>query len=155
MSEVEVTEVDVGVAADIMADTGGDPKQTRKRIALALAQAREEGYKAALADLTKSDTAIDVSPLRWVNGKRCATENHILDDQGVVRKVLGTLPITADGAVACEGATTWHPQGAEYRPVYICAQWPHGHEYDPACPVGETYSSPQAAESALEVANDK
>ena len=29
-------------------------------------------------------------------------KGHIIDDQGVVRKVLGKLPITVDGAVAAE-----------------------------------------------------
>jgi hypothetical protein len=68
----------------------------RDAIALALAQARDAGYKAAYAELTKSDTPIDVSPLRWVGGKRCAPENHILDDQGRVLKVDGILPIAAN-----------------------------------------------------------
>lgn len=37
--------------------------------------------------------------LRMVNGKVCAPESHLLDAAGVVRRVLGTLPLTADGCV--------------------------------------------------------
>jgi hypothetical protein len=33
-----------------------------------------------------------------------------LDDAGNVRKVLGTLPVTADGVIVCPGAVVWpHP----------------------------------------------
>jgi hypothetical protein len=94
MSEVQVTDQDNLAAEKIVynaTDVDGVITHTvaiENAIALALAQAREAGYKAALADLTKSDTPIDVSPLRWVNGKRSAPKGNILDDDGHVRLIL-------------------------------------------------------------------
>lgn len=35
---------------------------------------------------------------------------HIIDDTGVVRKVLGTLPLTADGCVVMMGEEVFHPE---------------------------------------------
>lgn len=35
---------------------------------------------------------------------------HVVTDDGVVRKVLGTLPITADGCVVMPGIEVFHPQ---------------------------------------------
>jgi hypothetical protein len=151
MSEVEVTDqdrdkaeqlrLDVLNAADYMPCPYNDPHNGSKEaafkevIALALAQARDAGYQAALnhaeqvggkalrqaiyytgmnadvlalaewevayqgawmADAVRSDKAPDISPLRWVDGKRCAPESCVLDDQGRVLKVDGILPIAAN-----------------------------------------------------------
>jgi len=38
---------------------------------------------------------------------RKAPEGHVIDDRGVVRKVLGTLPITADGRVLGSGGVVY------------------------------------------------
>ena len=38
---------------------------------------------------------------------RKAPAGHIIDDAGVVRKVLGTLPVTADGVVVGTSARVW------------------------------------------------
>lgn len=40
-----------------------------------------------------------------------APEGHILDDKGVVRRVLGTLPVTADGCVVGYGSSVWVAPG--------------------------------------------
>jgi hypothetical protein len=134
----------------------------RDAIALALAQARDAGYKAAYAELTKSDTPIDVSPLRWVGGKRCAPESSVLDDQGSVLVLSGTLPVTKDGVVWLDRT----------KPLYVhsksCGYYMHGNNTIPVAVwddngkgkvrdmrVDECYSSPQAAESAREVASEK
>jgi hypothetical protein len=42
---------------------------------------------------------------------------HILDDTGTVRKVLGSLPMTADGCVVVAGATVYCPLGGECKNV--------------------------------------
>ena len=36
---------------------------------------------------------------------------HIMDETGAVRKVLGTLPMTADGCVVGDGAIVHYPKG--------------------------------------------
>ena len=80
---------------------------------------------------------------------RKAPEGCVIDDKGTVRKVLGTLPITADGCVCGLGEySMWHRFGSEHRSVMICAQWPFGHEYDPASDFDEVYSTRDAAEAA-------
>jgi hypothetical protein len=169
MSEVQVTQGDKDAAKALyetldrleMEDVSDEAIAAAviPTIALALAQAREAGYKAALAELTKSDTPIDVSPLRWVGGKRCAPESCVLDDQGRVLVLSGTLPVTKDGVVWLDRT----------KPLYVhsksCGYYMHGNNTIPVAVrdysgkvrdmrVDECYSSPQAAESAREVASD-
>ena len=42
-----------------------------------------------------------------INRARTPPPGHIIDDAGVVRKVLGVLPVTADGCVAAPGGVIW------------------------------------------------
>jgi len=102
MSEVQVTQGDWDAAQAAFDGWNAAYAAHGERIALAIAQAREEGYKAAYAELTKSDTPIDVSPLRWVNGKRCAPEGYILDDNGVIREEAPYRRLIA-AAMECNG----------------------------------------------------
>ena len=87
---------------------------------------------------------------------------HILDDTGAVRKVLGTLPVTADGCVAIPCVSVvYQPRHRERRlDVDTCSDRVIGqvaapcenvatewYEYD----IGETYSTREAASAAKEV----
>jgi hypothetical protein len=48
--------------------------------------------------------------------RECRAAGFITED-GEVRKVLGTLPVTADGYVACQDCVIWHPTDGACYPV--------------------------------------
>jgi len=84
-------------------------------------------------------------------------ERGIIDDAGNVRKVLGTLPITADGVVVGDvpdhGAELWHRIGdgpVTKAFVTLCLKWDGGDDWDviendELNGSGSWYSSRQAA----------
>lgn len=78
--------------------------------------------------------------------------NHILYDDGVVRKVLGTLPLTADGCVAGLGASvSWRGFGEEYvydGHVRYSLVWAASVPVESSQPVRDCYSTREAAERA-------
>ena len=48
--------------------------------------------------------------------RECCAAGFITD-AGEVRKVLGTLPVTADGCIACQDSVIWHPTDGACYPV--------------------------------------
>lgn len=79
---------------------------------------------------------------------RLMPTGHVLTHDGVVRKVLGTLPVTADGCVMGEGARMFLESGAEVEPhIFIC-HIPADHDYDPSFHIRDCYSTREAASSA-------
>ena len=72
------------------------------------------------------------------------------DDRGEPRKVLGTLPVTADGYFYGQGADLWYvlPKGSATEAVCMTHS-PYTEAYQPA------YSSRKAATSALDAAKEK
>jgi len=71
---------------------------------------------------------------------------HIIDDAGVVRKVLGTLPVTADGCVVGVGAQVWFiAYGGTEILWAIIHDSRKGWLQSPVC-----YSTAKAAEAAKE-----
>ena len=63
---------------------------------------------------------------RALTASRKAPEGCVIDDTGTVRKVLGTLPITADGCVVMPGGFVWlmpphcaNPAGFGFRVLEI------------------------------------
>jgi hypothetical protein len=81
-------------------------EESRERLTLAIAEALD-AYHLAQSVRADTRTPRNVAPLVERNGKLCAPQGCVLDDEGVVRKVLGTLPVTADGCVAEYGRTYW------------------------------------------------
>lgn len=82
--------------------------------------------------------------------KISAPEGHVLTDDGVVRKVLGSLPVTADGCVVgvendhhC--ADLWH---LDDMPVFVRPEWKSFPGFS------KCYSTRTAAESAHEAAGE-
>jgi hypothetical protein len=69
---------------------------------------------------------------------------------GEPRKVLGTLPVTADGYIACQDSVVWHPTNGACYPVpdglNVAAKVYGGAAL---VPVASCYSTRQAATSAL------
>lgn len=86
----------------------------------------------------------------WIKSRAKPPEGHILDDAGVVRKVLGTLPITKDGHVVTGGATVFLPGldaygiAAGMRGNAGVIFFTNGDCYA----IGDCYSTREAAESA-------
>lgn len=80
-------------------------------------------------------------------------EGCVRDDKGVDRKVLGTLPVTADGAVVMVGQMVWPPRrGSAFtllsnRTIAIAV--PNGDGQWRDMTVGECYSTREAAQAAL------
>lgn len=82
-----------------------------------------------------------------------APPGHIIDDQGIVRKVLGTLPLTADGCLFGNDAPTVYAIyngnvvgaacAAESYPCDECGN-------DDLFIASECYSTPEAALAARE-----
>jgi hypothetical protein len=68
---------------------------------------------------------------------------------GEPRKVLGTLPVTADGYIACQDSVVWHPTNGACYPVpdglNVAAKVYGGAAL---VPVASCYSTRQAAEPA-------
>lgn len=82
---------------------------------------------------------------------RKAPEGHVIDERGVVRKVLGQLPITPDGCVPCLGSVIWHPVSGAYYPVpglNVAAKVYGGSQLVNIC---DCYSTREAAEAAKDV----
>jgi len=89
-----------------------------------------------------------------------------IDDAGNVRKVLGTLPLTVDGAVVGNGSVVWgiapHPAGwrVGQKPNYYCQRFDFnymditdGDRY--SCELRHCYSTEQACNDAVPAFNDK
>lgn len=132
---------DEQTAAAIVADPMNSVSETAMETAIVRA------LQAARRESIDSSTPPDASPMVWRNGKKCAPAGHIIDDQGVVRRVLGTLPVTADGCVVGDGCTVFR-EDANYEKM----NRPRFYEFD----VGRnrtrvaTWSSREAAEAAKE-----
>ena len=113
-----------------------DAEWLRTVLALVISQVK---VKAAFASIDSTKPP-NIAPLVWCKGKRAAPPGHIIDDAGVVRKVVGTLPITADGCVANIGSFVWNTDqwsnhgkvhmreddtvgayfGTQWRPIDVC-----------------------------------
>ena len=80
---------------------------------------------------------------------RKAPRGSIIDEQGVVRRVLGDLAITADGFIACQNSVVWHPTDGGCYPVpdglNMAAKVYGGARL---VDVGECYSSLEASQKA-------
>ena len=51
--------------------------------------------------------------VRALQAARTPPPGHIIDDAGVVRKLKGEFPITADGVMVQLGEDVWHPESGE------------------------------------------
>jgi len=96
-----------------------------------------------------SETAMEAAIVRALQAARTPPTGHIIDDAGVVLKLSGALPVTADRVVVCYASTPlWHPilgqmdtlAGEPY------ATWRNGMGKR----TSECYSTPEAAEAAKE-----
>ena len=69
----------------------------------------EQTAAAIVADSRNAcdETAMESAIVRALQAARTPPPGHIIDDAGVVRKVLGVLPVTADGCVAAPGGVIW------------------------------------------------
>jgi len=73
----------------------------------------DEQTAAAAAELyasirfSSSHSANIAAIVRALQAARTPPPGHIIDDAGVVRKVLGTLPITKDGCVVGDDCRVW------------------------------------------------
>lgn len=81
---------------------------------------------------------------RAIAAARTAPTGCIIDDKGVVRKVLGTLPVTADGCVAGMWAELWGIDQCNCAVESTSCTWRPGHHYR----LVECYSTRAAAEAA-------
>lgn len=99
----------------------------------------------ALIDMEAHKAAI----VRALQASRTPPPGHIIDDAGVVRKVLGDLAITADGFIACQNSVVWHPTDGGCYPVpdglNMAAKVYGGARL---VDVGECYSTLDAAQKA-------
>lgn len=81
-------------------------------------------------------------------------KGHILTDDGVVRKVLGTLPITADGCVVGDGARVYYEVIGQFSGEPIICEWDVTGAGDDI-KVDTYYSTREAAEAAKKGAKKK
>ena len=100
------------------------------------------GVKGCLEDMAESLRAAHRVP-----------EGCVRTADGVDRKVLGTLPITADGCVPGLGASvSWPGYGEEYvydGHVRYSLVWAASIPVESSTPVRDCYSTREAAEAAL------
>lgn len=107
---------------------------------------------------TRTETCCDlchiVEALRNENAvlKKSLTipDNHVRGPDGVDRRVLGTLPMTKDGAVVGSGpdAIAYLESGLQVRPYLFMAEDPAPIEFDPSWYAEDCYSTREAALSA-------
>lgn len=98
----------------------------------------------ALADLAEyclaagvvNEHAQPVVPHGW---RTVPPDGYVLCSDGVARKVLGTLPVTADGFLAGSAAELWWRDSEEERTRHIMVL---------PCNVSDCYSTPEACEAA-------
>lgn len=112
-------------------------------IATALAEAREEGRKG----LSAFDKLIlSFAPL-VIEACDCDSIIDCTGEKSVVRRVLGTLPVTADGAVAGIACTLWFEDAN-----WMTMRRPQFYEKDVAHVVNlsRAYSTKDAAQQAAE-----
>lgn len=108
------------------------------------------------AELTAKRSAIIAELERRSTALRDAArvpEGYVRTADGVDRKVLGTLPITADGCVPGLGASvSWPGYGEEYvydGHVRYSLVWAASIPVESSTPVRDCYSTREAAEAAL------
>ena len=127
----------------------------RAAITAALDAAREAGradYRHHLVDIQA--TGLCVVHREGEPNRLAAPKGHILTDDGIVRKVLGTLPLTKDGVVMGTDARMYLDSGAEVKPnVFIC-QIPTPIDMDPSYYLEDCYSTRAAAESSKGVSRE-
>lgn len=128
----------------------------RDRIARALADAREEGYVEAYDHVARASDlpgeslrtiTLDhgiVDGARKIELRKAAPYGYVIDDQGVVRLVLGSLPLTMDGCLAGYGAVVYHESGAKWHQYLVASDTHRSHELV----AGQCYSTRAAAEAA-------
>lgn len=101
--------------------------------------------------------SMEAAIVRALQQARKAPPGHIIDDAGMVRRVLGDLAITADGFIACQNSVIWHPTDGGCYPVpdglNMAAKVYGGARL---VDVGECYSTLDAAQkaNAAEAAKD-
>lgn len=108
-----------------------------------------------------SETAMEAAIVRALQAARTPHAGHIIDEQGVVRRVLGTFDTTKDGAVVVGKVELWHPKypkagrvgtwlanGGTCRFYFPNASGTLNTWND--VPISECYSTREAAEAAKE-----
>lgn len=109
-------------------------------------------WVASLSENTRSVSRVSCDGQLGGNGsigRAKVPEGHVRTPDGVDRKVLGTLQITADGCVIGEGADLfcwWQPQYTDDGPILEHRHGPSGVIDPKGC-----YSTREAAQSAREV----
>ena len=116
-----------------------DPNRT-KDIAAALGLCYT--YRPQVAGMAAEIVKLITQARADGEAKRKAPEGHIIDDQGVVRKVLGTLPVTRDGVVVGSGMHSVYKLGTMSQVPYLVVA---GTSFDA---LFDCYSTHAAAEAA-------
>ena len=110
----------------------------------------EQTAAAIVADAMNAcdETAMEAAIVRALQAARTPPAGHIIDDAGEVRKVLGTLPVTADGCVIGTNATVfglWTPQYSDGETSVTCSK-----TSGVVCAPHACWSTRKAAEAAKE-----
>jgi len=102
--------------------------------------------------------AAEVRRLQAENARLRPEAGHVIDENGVKRRVLGTLPLTADGCVVID-QPVYHPTFGQ---MYV---WKDGKgtwrakgwlsDYKQAAPLTDCYASHDAAKEARNGEGDK
>lgn len=129
--------------------------RARNRIAAAIREAEERGSTVALFRAPKATVSLemvgDKRALRISIGRRTdyvptsdigLPPGHVLTPDGVVRKCLGELPLTADGCVMGNGAKVYAGRSARAWATLVLADEP------PSSSIGSWYSMQESAEAA-------
>ncbi len=123
------------------AETGEHYADLRTRIRACIAYQIVERDRARQNDHATALAAVAAEREKWA---------AFADEKGEPRKVLGTLPVTADGYIACQDSVVWHPTNGACYPVpdglNVAAKVYGGAAL---VPVASCYSTRQAATSAL------
>ncbi len=112
-----------------------DPAITRRQdrldAATLIRQCRERGFIDEKGEWTDKPAGHG-----W---RTVPPDGYVLCSDGVARKVLGTLPVTADGFLAGSAAELWWRDSEEERTRHIMVL---------PCNVSDCYSTPEACEAA-------
>lgn len=159
-----MTELEAHARADqIVQHHLSDPLELRSFVARCLLAdahiAAQDATIAAQAETVKSLTERAEKAEAIVAECRAA---NFIDERGVVRKVLGGLPATADGFIVGANAYFYHPDVGEVECQYHCDSGMWAQPSDSTHPkyglmffVRDCYSSRESAESAAKELAEK
>ena len=139
MIRVAFLELNENMTVEGLAKHNENMKEAVESIASAIQAEREAARPTSIEMLSRvlEESGFVVTQLPEGGVRFAPPSGHILTPDGVVRKVLGELPLTADGCVATINGTFYTPPDGDPDGICGMAAWADGH-----APIGKRVGFP-------------